>query len=391
MDLANTTQSWTYPTNIHFGCGLSSNLAHYCEEAEFHRPMIITDQKLIENSIITPCIDSLCNSKISFNIFTDFEENPTDKSVMEGLTVFQKNKNDGLVAIGGGSAIDLAKSVAFMDGQSQPIFNFEDRFDWWKKANKEKIRRVIAIPTTAGTGSEVGRAAVIKDTQDLKKKIIFHPQMMPFIAILDAKLTIGMPAHLTAATGVDALVHNLEALCSTRYHPIADGVAIEGLRLIKNNIEKAFQNGNDLNARCAMLVGSTMGAIAFQKGLGGVHALSHPIGSLFNSHHGLTNAVLLPYVIEYNLPEIHEPLSLVSKYLNLNSEKPKAIISWLLKLRDSLQIPHKLSSLGVNSTHIPALTKMALNDQAAATNPRILNETAITSIYKSSINGILEL
>lgn len=391
MDLASLTQTWTYPTKIHFSCGSSQKIGVFCEEAEILKPLVVVDQQLIKNNLINPIINSLITYKIPFELFAEFEENPTDESVSNGLKSFRKNNHDGLIAIGGGSTIDLAKAIAFMDAQSRPIFDFEDRFDWWRRANSKGIRRVIAIPTTAGTGSEVGRAAVIKDTKDLRKKLVFHPNMLPVIAILDAELTIGLPKQITAATGIDALVHNLESYLAPGYHPIADGVALEGLKLIKNNIEKVFQNGDNLNARCAMLVGSTMGAIAFQKGLGGIHALSHPIGSLLNSHHGLTNAILLRYVLAYNYTEVLDQLACIARYLNLEGGEPKSLVEWLINLLETLEMPNKLSSLGVDETHIPELTKMAINDQAAASNPKPLEASIVTSIYNDALQGKFKL
>tara|TARA_Y100001970_G_scaffold45236_1_gene56709 strand:+ start:10283 stop:11464 length:1182 start_codon:yes stop_codon:yes gene_type:complete len=388
--LSEARGKWTYPNQIYFGCGSLNNIANLTINTKIKRPLLVADPGLPEQ-IISRTFNYLKQEIPETGLFTDITENPSDKSVTSGLEVFRSDDHDGVVTIGGGSAIDVGKAIAFMDGESRPIFDFEDRFDWWERAERSQRRPVIAIPTTAGTGSEVGRASVITDSRDGHKKLIFHPDMLPKMSILDAELTLALPAELTAATGMDALVHNLESYIALGCHPIAEGVALEGLRLASCHLKNAVENGSDLESRCGMLFSSTMGAIAFQKGLGAVHALAHPVGSLFQSHHGLTNAVLLPYVLAYNFPLVQDKLATLARYLDLQGNTPDSFLEWIIGLRASLNIPNTLSALGPNESDINKLAKLAINDQATTTNPRPLNENEISDIYKNAISGHINI
>lgn len=380
---------WSYPTTIRFGCGRLAELAGACQDSGIASPLLVADPGLAGTGLIERAEAYLADGGLEYGLFAELRGNPANSQVTAGVERMRDGGHDGVVALGGGSALDVGKSIALMVGQSRPIFDFEDREDWWRRADSAAIRPVIAVPTTAGTGSEVGRAAVITDERDGHKKLIFHPRMLPQIAILDPELTVGLPAHLTAATGMDALVHNLEAYLAIGHHPIADGVALEGLRLIAGNLQRAVVDGADLEARGAMLVGSAMGAIAFQKGLGGVHALAHPVGSLFDSHHGLTNAVLLPYVLAFNQPAVEERLARLAGWLDLGDHQPVAVLDWVLDLRDAFDIPHTLGPLGPTQADIERMVPAAAADQAAAGNPRPLTPHNIASLYESALAGHL--
>jgi len=380
---------WSYPTAIRFGAGRLSELPDACREASIARPLLVSDPGLVEAGLVARAEHAITAGDMAAGLFADIRGNPTGANVEAGIRAFHDGGHDGLVALGGGSAIDVAKTIALMSGQTRPVWDFEDREDWWRRADASAIRPLIAIPTTAGTGSEVGRAAVINDETTGHKKLIFHPLLLPRVAILDPELAVGLPPALTAATGMDALVHNLEAYVARGHHPIAEGITLEGLRLIAENLERACQDGADLQARGAMLVGSAMGAIAFQKGLGGVHALAHPIGSLFDTHHGLTNAVLLPYVLAFNMPVVGDKLARLARYLDLDDHTPQAVMRWALELRRTVSIPHDLGALGVTEVDITRLVPLAANDQAAAGNPRSLSNQDIAALYSDAIDGRL--
>ena len=381
--------NWSYPTAIRFGAGRLNELPDACREAGIERPLLISDPGLVEAGLVAQAEGATTAGNLRAGLFTDIQSNPTGANVEAGIRAFHDGGHDGLIALGGGSAIDVAKTIALMSGQTRPVWDFEDREDWWCRADASAIRPLIAIPTTAGTGSEVGRAAMINDETTGHKKLIFHPLLLPRVAILDPELTVGLPPAMTAATGMDALVHNLEAYIARGHHPIAEGIALEGLRLIANNLERACQNGPDLLARGAMLVGSAMGAIAFQKGLGGVHALAHPVGSLFDTHHGLTNAVLLPYVLAFNMPVVGDKLARLARFLDLDDHTPQAVMSWALELRRAVGIPHDLGALGVSDGDITQLVPLAAKDQAAAGNPRTLSNRDIATLYSDAISGRL--
>ena len=314
IDPHTLTGDWHYPTSIRFGPGRIRELARTCRAAGLTRPLLVTDPALAAMAMVAEAAQSCRDAGLACGIFSDVRANPVEPNVAEGVRAFRDGGHDGVIGFGGGSALDAAKAVALMSGQTRPLWDFEDREDWWTRADPGGIAPVVAVPTTSGTGSEVGRASVITDTRDHTKKIIFHPKMMPATVIADPELTTGLPARVTAAVGMDALSHNLEAYCSPVFHPMAQGIALEGMRLVKEWLPAACEDGTDLAARAHMQVASTMGATAFQKGLGAMHSLSHPCGAVYDTHHGLTNAVVMPYVLEFNRPSIEEKVAALARW-----------------------------------------------------------------------------
>jgi len=392
-ELEDLQANFNYPTAIRFGVGKVSQLTEACQELQINHPLFVTDQGLVEQPFIREIIRAQEQAGVKAAVFSGVKPNPTGTNVNQGVAVYRKGKHDGVIAIGGGSALDAGKAIALMVNQEYPLWDFEDVGDNWKRVNPDGMAPVIAIPTTAGTGSEVGRASVIVDENTASKKIIFHPNMMPGLVIADPVLTVGLPAHLTAATGLDAFVHNLEAYCATAYHPMADGIALEGLRLIKEWLPVAFNNGNDLVARSHMLIASAMGATAFQKGLGAIHALAHPLGAVFDKHHGLLNAILMPYVLVKNKPAIEQKINYIARCLELDDVSFPGFMDWLLKFRQELNIPNDLSAIGI--THDVALEKkelishMAVQDACAAGNPIQFSEQQYAEIFQSAVDGSL--
>ncbi|MBM3571437.1 MAG: iron-containing alcohol dehydrogenase, partial [Alphaproteobacteria bacterium] len=339
--------NWNYPTAIRFGVGRIKELPDACRSLGMTRPLLITDPGLAKLPMIRDAVDLNERSGLPTGLFSDVKPNPVGRNVKDGVAAYRRGKHDGVIAFGGGSALDAAKSVAFMASQSLPIWHFDDNGPGWKDASLAGIAPIVAVPTTAGTGSEVGRAAVIVNEATHTKIIVFHPRMQPAIVIEDAELTIGLPPHVTAATGMDALAHCIEAFCAPGNHPMADGIALEGCRLIKEHLPRAFADGKDLIARGQMLVAASMGATAFQKGLGAVHSISHPVGALYDTHHGLTNAVMMPYVMAFNRPAIEERMTRLAAYLGLANPSFGAALGWMLAFRRALKIPHTLRELGV--------------------------------------------
>src|SRR5277367_6080251 len=339
----NLRGNWNYPTTIWAGPGRIAELAKACASAGIRRPLIVTDEGLISTPMIQRALADVKNSAL----FGAVRGNPASSHVEAGLRAYRAGGHDGVVAFGGGSALDAGKVVAFMSGQTRPLWDFEDIGDWWTRADPAGIAPVVAVPTTAGTGSEVGRAGVILNEETHQKKIIFHPQMMPRVVISDPELTVTLPRAVTAATGMDAFVHCFEAFCAPGFHPLADGVALEGMRLIRRFLPRACADGKDIEARAQMLAAASMGATAFQKGLGGVHAIAHPVGSWFNTHHGLTNAVILPYVITFNRSAIVDKSAVVARVLGLPVGGFDGLLAWVLEFRRELAIPHALAEIGV--------------------------------------------
>ena len=353
------------------------------------RPLFVTDPQVAQLPAFQECRRSLDAIGLPYETHSDIQSNPVEENVKAGVRLFRARNCEGVIAFGGGSALDVGKAVALMSGQQRRIWEFEDRNDWWKRVDTSHIARVIAVPTTAGTGSEVGRASVITDVRDHVKKIIFHPRMMPTCVILDPALTVGLPPHVTAATGMDALSHALEAYCATGFHPMADGIAAEAMRLIAEALPRAYRDGSDLEARAQMLVASSMGATAFQKGLGAMHAMSHPCSALLGSHHGLTNAVVMPYVLAWNRPVIADRLGRLAAYLGLEQASFAGVLDWVLELRAQLGIPNRVDALGVREEHVEALAKQAHVDPSAATNPRPLSVADFASLFRSALAGEL--
>ncbi len=380
--------NWNYPTPIWFGLNRTAEIKLALTELSISRPLIVTDPQFSENENFKKMIERLSKDSIQFSIFTDIKGNPTGKNVSDGVLKFNADANDGVIAIGGGSALDAGKAIAFMSKQKENLWFFEDVGDNWTKAIIKDMPKVIAIPTTAGTGSETGRASLIVDEDTYTKKIIFHPSILPDLVILDPELTISLPAHLTAATGMDALAHCLEAYCSEAYHPMAHGIAVEGVRIIKNNLVDAFKNPENLFARSQMLVSSPMGSTAFQKGLGAIHSLSHPINAIHDLHHGLTNAIFMPYVIKFNQSVIEEKMERLSKYIELKNQSFDGFLEWILDLRKQLLIPHTLKELNVKFD-FDKLSKMALVDPSTPTNPIVLSQEDMKVLYLNSYEGNL--
>ena len=381
--------NWNYPTTMWIGENRIEDLFLACKELNISNPLFVTDKDLINLEIIKNIIISLKKNFKNLSTFSNFTGNPIGENVEEGVKVYNTLGCDGVIALGGGSGLDVGKAIAFMCNQSRPLWDFEDIGDHWKRADSSKISKIIAVPTTAGTGSEAGRASLIINKDTGAKKIIFHPKMLPSIVILDPLLTIDLSPRLTAATGMDALAHNLEAFCARGYHPMADGMAIEGMKLIKNSLLKAFKNGNDVNARMDLLAAASMGSAAFQKGLGAIHSLSHPVNGKFNVHHGLSNAIFMPYVLTFNKSSIENKIISICDYLNLDKSFD-SFLDWILKLRNNLNIPHKLSEvMDCSNIDLEELSLMAYEDPSTGGNPKEISKQDLKEMYKKSISGEL--
>ena len=380
------SMNWNYPTTIWFGNQRINEIQKACESLNIRKPLIVTDPGILKTNIIEKINSSLVNKS---NIFSEVQSNPTGNNVELGVSYFNSNSHDGVIAVGGGSGMDVGKGIAFMAGQDRPLWDFEDIGDYWTRANSEAIKPIIAVPTTAGTGSETGRAGVYTNEKTKEKKIIFHPKMLPSIVILDPELTVPLPKSLTAFTGMDALAHCLESYCSNFFHPFSQGIALEGMFIVKNNLINAYHDGSNLDARGNMLAASSMGSIAFQKGLGAIHSLSHPVGAIYNTHHGLTNAVFMPYVLKRNKKVIEEKIISLSRYLNLEDQTFEGFMSWLLHLRKELLIPHTLKELIQEDSKFEEMSKMAKDDPSTGGNPIPLEIKDFYNLYKDSYSGIL--
>ena len=389
MNLDTFNANWNYPTNIRNGIGRISELAAACKELGMQAPLIITDPGLADLAMTQQALSACQQDGLNCGIFSNIKANPTSENVEDGVTAYKQGAHDGVIAFGGGSALDAAKSVALMVGQSRPLWDFEDVGDNWTRVSVETMAPVVAVPTTSGTGSEVGRASVITDQQEHLKRLIFHPNMLPSIVILDPELTQGLPPKLTAATGMDALSHALEAYCANYYHPMAEGIGLEAIRLVKNYLPRAVANGSDLEARAQVMVSSTMGATAFQRGLGGMHALAHSLGALYDSHHGMLNAILMPYVLKANRVEIESRIERLARYLELESTDFDGFVDWILALRTELDIPHSLAEIGIDAAQIAKIGQMAVKDAAAGGNPIQFNAEQYSAICLAAVNGEL--
>jgi len=381
--------NWSYPTRVLFGPGRIAELGEAAKGAGFKKPLIVTDPGLMKFPVIEQARAILKAAGIEAGVWGEVLANPTESNLAAGLKVYKAGGHDSVIAIGGGSALDCGKCIAFMAGQTRPIWDFEDVGDWWTRANAAGIAPVIAVPTTAGTGSEVGRAGVITKEDTHEKKIIFHPKMLPVVTICDPELTVGLPPHLTAGTGMDALAHCLEAFCAPTYHPMSAGIAVEGIRLVKENLAKAVHNGKDIDARGNMMSAAAMGAVAFQKGLGAIHSLSHPVGSLYNTHHGMTNAVYMPYVLVMNRPAIEDKIGYLARVLDLKGGF-EGFQAWVLELRKDIGVPHTLKGLGVpDASKADQIAKMAVVDPTAGTNPVELTEARAKALFLAALEGRL--
>ena len=382
--------NWNYPTTMWVGENRIKDLFLACKNLNIKKPLVVTDKGLIKNKIFLNTLELLKKDNVLFYIYSNVVGNPTGRNVEEGVHFFKKNNCDGVIAFGGGSGLDVGKAIAFMSGQILPIWDFEDVGDNWTKANSKKVAPIIAIPTTAGTGSETGRASVILNENLGVKKIIFHPKFLPSIVILDPILIVDLPSDITAATGMDALAHNLEAYCANGYHPMADGIALEGMRMINQSLVKSFKDGSNIEARMNMLTAASMGSTAFQKGLGAIHSLSHPINALNNVHHGLSNAIFMPYVLCFNKSVIEEKIIQICEYLELKEKSFDGFIRWILYLRKQLGMPHKLSEIiKKEDFDIDRLSEMALADPSTLTNPKKLKIEDMKKMYQHSFSGVL--
>jgi alcohol dehydrogenase class IV len=380
--------NWTYPTAIRFGAGRIDELAAACGVAGITRPLFVTDPGLVDLPITTRALGVLAAAGLRARVFHEVQPNPTEANVAAGLAVMRDGGHDGVVAFGGGSALDAGKVIAFMRGQHRPMWDFEDVGDWWTRADPAGIAPIVAVPTTAGTGSEVGRAGVITNLATHTKKVIFHPKMMPAVVIMDPELTVALPPALTAGTGMDALAHCLEAYASPFYHPMAEGIAVEGIRLVQDNLLRAYRDGGDLEARGNMLVAAAAGATAFQKGLGAIHALSHPVGALYNTHHGLTNAVFMPYVLDFNREALWDKFDRLAGWLGLDGGF-SGVLDFVLRLRRDLGIPHTLDRIGVDDARFAEMAEMAILDPTAGGNPRPLTAADALDLYQRALDGRL--
>ena len=372
--------NWTYPTTIKFGPGRIKELLEACEIAGINRPLLVTDKVLAQLEITTTTLNLLKNKGIQAKIFSDVDPNPNEKNLSHGVETYNAGKHDGVIAFGGGSSLDLGKMIAFMSGQSRPIWDFEDIDDWWTRADVDAIDPIVAIPTTAGTGSEVGRASVITNSITHEKKIIFHPKVLPTVVICDPELTIGMPKNITAGTGLDAFAHCVEAYSSPHYHPMSQGIALEGMRLVKDYLPRAYADGTDIEARSNMMSAAMMGATAFLKGLGAIHALSHPIGAMFNTHHGTTNAVCMPAVLELNATKISNRFDKAAAYLGIEGGFD-GFQQFVQSFNDHFGIPRSLSELGVSEEKIDELIPMALADPSCSGNPVKLTTKNVEDLF----------
>jgi len=382
--------NWNYPTTMWVGENRIKDLGSACSKLNINKPLLVTDKGLAKSKIIEEAVTLLKKENLAVEVFSNVVGNPTGSNVEEGVEFYKKNKCDGVIAFGGGSGLDVGKAIAFMSGQTLSIWEFEDIGDNWSKANSDAIAPIVAVPTTAGTGSETGRASVILNEKTGEKKIIFHPKFLPSIVILDPVLTLDLPPKITAATGMDALAHCLEAYCAPGFHPMADGIALEGIRLINQWLLKAVKNGKDLEARMNMLTAASMGSTAFQKGLGAIHSLSHPVNALNDVHHGLSNAIFMPYVLTFNRKEIEKRIIKLCEYLDLKDISFDGFLNWVLGLRKELNIPHKLSEvIDEKDFDIERLSKMALADPSTGGNPKKLTVDDMKIMYQHSMQGKL--
>ena len=384
------TGNWNYPTRVLHGPGRIGELAQACRSLGITRPLFVTDKGLLPSPIPQAALEGLRREGLESAAFADIKPNPVGANIDDGVSVYKQGGHDGVIAFGGGSALDAGKAIAFMSGQTRPIWDFEDVGDWWTRADPNGIAPIVAVPTTAGTGSEVGRAAVVLNEDAHEKKIIFHPKMLPGIVISDPELTVKLPPHITAATGMDAFTHCFEAFCAPGFHPMADGIALEGMRLIVEHLPRAVQDGTNILARSRMLTAASMGAAAFQKGLGAVHAISHPVGALYDTHHGLTNAVVLPYVMMHNRRAIEGKMGHLAAVLALSHPGFDAVLAHVLYLREHIGIPHTLAEIGVDAARAAEIGRFAEADPSAGGNPIEVKAPVLERIFRAAVSGRIE-
>lgn len=379
--------NWNYPTTVWFGAGRVAELSDACTRLNISRPLVVTDPGVAALPMLTVAVERLNEAGLYVDVFSSVRPNPVGRNVADGVEMYRAGGHDGVIAFGGGSALDVGKAVALMSGQTRSIWEFEDVGDNYLLADVSGIAPIIAVPTTSGTGSEVGRASVITDEELHVKKIIFHPLMQPRIAVCDPELTVGLPKHITAATGMDALAHCLEAYCSNAFHPLADGIALEGIRLVDESLARAVSNGKDIEARSNMMAAAAMGAAAFQKGLGAIHSLSHPLGAHYDLHHGLLNGVVMPYVLEYNRLAIDDKMTRLARYLGHDLPGFDSVMRWVLTLRKTIAIPDTLAELGVDEAKLDELIPLAMRDPSTSGNPRVLGSSDFRKLFVAAIHG----
>jgi alcohol dehydrogenase class IV len=383
------TAAWNYPTRILHGPGRIAELAQACRTLGISRPLLVTDAGLKEAAITREALAALAADGMDVPVFAEVKPNPVGANIEAGVAAYKAGGHDGVIAFGGGSGLDAGKAIAFMSGQTRPIWDFEDVGDWYTRADPAGIAPIVAVPTTAGTGSEVGRASVVVNEETHEKKIIFHPRIMPGIVIADPALTVGLPPHVTAATGMDAFTHCFEAYCAPGFHPQADGIALEGMRLIRQYLPRAYRDGGDMEARSRMLAAASMGAAAFQKGLGAVHAISHPVGALYDTHHGLTNAIVLPYVMVHNRAAIDDRMRHLGRVLDLAAPGFDGVLEAVLDMRAALGIPHGLDAIGVDADRAAEIGRFAEADPSAGGNPVEVKAPALERIFRAAVAGSL--
>ncbi|MBB4265252.1 iron-containing alcohol dehydrogenase [Roseospira visakhapatnamensis] len=378
------TAHWSYPTAIRFGAGRIAEVAEACAALGMTRPLLVTDAGLASLPITVRALEGLKGGGLDATLFSDVQPNPTEANLAAGIAAYRAGGHDGVVAFGGGSGLDLGKLIAFMQGQTRPVWDFEDIGDWWTRADAEAIAPIVAVPTTAGTGSEFGRAGVVTNSETHVKTIIFHPRMLPGIVICDPELTVGLPPILTAGTGMDAFIHSLEAYCSPHYHPMSQGIALEAMRLIKENLPRAHSDGKDIEARAHMMAASGMGAVAFQKGLGAIHALAHPVGALYDTHHGTTNACIMPAVLRFNRPAIEDRIDRLAAYLGIAGGFD-GFLDYVTGLRAALGIPDSLTDMGVDGARLDEMAAMAADDPSCGGNPLPLDADILKGLYEACL------
>ncbi|WP_234994903.1 iron-containing alcohol dehydrogenase [Microbulbifer donghaiensis] len=383
--------NWNYPTAVRVGPGRIADLASACRELNMHKPLLVTDPGLAQLPLLERAVQICRDAGLEVTVYSQIKGNPNGQNVANGVEVLREGWHDGVIAFGGGSALDAGKAIALMAGQRRPIWDFEDIGDNYLRVDVDGMVPVVAVPTTAGTGSEVGRSSVITDEEAQIKRIIFHPRMLPAIVILDPELTLELPQKITAATGMDALSHNLEAFCSPLFHPMAEGIALEGIRLVKEFLPRAVSDGTDLDARQQMLVASCMGATAFQRGLGAMHALAHPLGALYDAHHGLLNAILMPYVLQANRAAVEQPMARLARYLDLPGAGFDNVLNWVLALREQIGIPHTLGEIGIDTAQAEKVGAMAEVDPSAGTNPLSFDAAGYRELFVRACEGSLAL
>ncbi|ASP36874.1 iron-containing alcohol dehydrogenase [Labrenzia sp. VG12] len=378
--------NWSYPTSVRFGVGRIKELPDAVKASGMTNPLLVTDPGLAGLPMVAEAIESLKAAGLQAAVFSDVKPNPVDSNINAGVAAFKAGGHDGVIAFGGGSGLDAGKLIAFMSGQSRPIWDFEDIGDWWTRADPAGIAPIVAVPTTAGTGSEVGRAGVVTNEATHTKKVIFHPKMLPETVICDPELTVGMPRFITVGTGMDALAHCLEAYSAPMYHPMSEGIALEGMRLVFENLPKVAADGADLEARGHLMSAAAMGAVAFQKGLGAIHSLSHPVGALYDTHHGMTNAVFMPYVLQFNRPAIEQKFERLAGFLGISGGY-QGVLDAILKLRADLDVPHTLGGLNVDDGKRELIAEMAIVDPTAGGNPVELTKDGALEIFDKAQAG----